>query len=83
MPASVWNINNAMAGADTMPWVQAFKMVAKPAMEKAFMFAVCMVMGIAPVTPKRKKQLEIEVKMVDNKKEIDTKETFSLNKADG
>ena len=30
----MWNINNAMAGADTRPWVQAFEMVAKPAMEK-------------------------------------------------
>jgi len=30
----MWNINNAMAGADTRPWVQAFEMVAKPVMEK-------------------------------------------------
>ena len=29
----------------------------------AFMLAVCMVMGIAPVIPKRKEQFAIEVKM--------------------
>lgn len=48
----------------------------------AFMFAVCMVMGIAPVIPKRKEQFEIEVKMDESEKEIDTKETIVLNKAD-
>jgi preprotein translocase subunit SecG len=29
----------------------------------AFMLAVCMVMGVAPVIPKRKEQFSIEVKM--------------------
>ena len=48
----------------------------------AFMFAVCMVMGIAPVIPKRKGQFEIEVKMDETEKGIDTKETVILNKAD-
>jgi hypothetical protein len=46
------------------------------------MFAVCMVMGIAPIIPKRKEQFEIEVKVEENEKEIDTKETIILNKAD-
>ncbi|MEY2917522.1 MAG: hypothetical protein RIS73_1236 [Bacteroidota bacterium] len=46
------------------------------------MFAVCMVMGIAPLIPKRKEQFEIEVKMGENEKGIDTKETIILNKAD-
>ena len=46
----------------------------------AFMFAVCMVMGIAPVIPKRKERFEIEVKMNEPEKEIDTKETIILNK---
>ena len=48
----------------------------------AFMFAVCMAMGIAPIIPKRKEQFEIEVKMDEAEKEIDTKETIILNKAD-
>lgn len=48
----------------------------------AFMFAVCMVMGIAPVIPKRKEQFAIEIKMEENKKELDRKETFILYKAD-
>ena len=46
------------------------------------MFAVCMVMGIAPVIPKRKEQFEIEVKMDETEKENDTKNTIILNKAD-
>lgn len=46
------------------------------------MFAVCMVMGIAPIIPKRKEQFEIEVKMDEAEKEIDTKEIIILNKAD-
>ena len=46
----------------------------------AFMFAVCTIMGISPVIPKRKEQFEIEVKM--DEKEIDTKETIILSKLD-
>ncbi len=42
----------------------------------AFMFAVCIVLGIAPVVPKRKEQYEIEVKMHENDKQVDTKETI-------
>ena len=41
-----------------------------------------MAMGIAPIIPKRKEQFEIEVKMDEAEKEIDTKETIILNKAD-
>ena len=41
-----------------------------------------MVMGIAPIIPKRKEQFEIEVKMDEAEKEIDTKEIIILNKAD-
>jgi hypothetical protein len=42
----------------------------------AFMFAVCMVMGIAPIIPKRKEEQEIEIKIEeqikkDNIEEID------------
>ena len=48
----------------------------------AFMFAVYMVMGIAPIIPKRKERFEIEVKMDEAEKEFDTKETIILNKAD-
>lgn len=48
----------------------------------AFMFAVCIVMGIAPVIPKRKNQFGIEVKMEENEKEIDTTGTDILDKAD-
>ena len=34
----------------------------------AFMFAVCMVMGIASVIPKRKEPFEIEVKIEETEK---------------
>lgn len=46
----------------------------------AIMLAVCIVVGIAPVIPKRKEQFEIEVKI--DEKETDTKETIILNNAD-
>jgi len=49
----------------------------------AFMFAVCMVMGIAPVIPKRKESFQIEIKLEENEKETNTEETIVLNKADG
>ncbi len=48
----------------------------------AFIFAVCMVMGIAPNIPKRKEQLEIEVKMEENEKRIESGEKSLLLKAD-
>jgi len=47
------------------------------------MFAVCMVMGIAPVIPKRKESFQIEIKLEENEKETNTEETIVLNKADG
>ena len=45
------------------------------------MFAVCMVMGIAPVIPKRKEPFQIEIKLEENEMETDLKETIVLNKA--
>jgi hypothetical protein len=38
------------------------------------MFAVCMVMGIVPVIPKRKERFEIEVKLEDAEEEIKRRE---------
>jgi type IV secretory pathway component VirB8 len=38
----------------------------------AFMLAVCMVMGIAPVIPKRKEQFAVEIKMQETTKEDGT-----------
>jgi hypothetical protein len=37
-----------------------------------FMLAVCMVMGIAPVIPKRKEQFAIEIKMDKKEQDEDT-----------
>lgn len=48
----------------------------------AFMFAVCLVMGIAPIIPKRKEQLEVEVKMEETEKKNETKENIMFFKAD-
>jgi hypothetical protein len=39
----------------------------------AFMFSVCMVMGVAPIIPKRKEQFTIEIKTTD------TEQTTELN----
>jgi type IV secretory pathway component VirB8 len=46
----------------------------------AFMLAVCMVIGVAPIIPKRKEQFEIAAKMEQEK--IDVEGTISLNKAE-
>ena len=42
----------------------------------AFMFSVCMVLGIVPIIPKRKEQPEIEIKIeaVEEKENITVKE---------
>jgi hypothetical protein len=37
----------------------------------AFMFAVCMVIGVVPFIPKRKEEFAIEIKMEDVEKEIE------------
>ena len=47
----------------------------------AFMFAVCMVIGIAPVIPKRKESFEIEVKIEETEKGDMVKEDTILYKA--
>ena len=48
----------------------------------AFMFAVCMVMGIAPVIPKRKEEFEIEIKATDTENKEETKEKTAFYKAE-
>ena len=48
----------------------------------AFMFAVCMVMGIAPVIPKRKEEFEIEIKVIDTESKEETEEKTAFYKAD-
>lgn len=48
----------------------------------AFMFAVCMVMGIAPFIPKRKEPFEIEVKIEETEKGDEAKKDTILYKAD-
>jgi hypothetical protein len=48
----------------------------------AFMFAVCMVMGIVPIIPKRKKEFEIEVKIADTESEEKIEEKTAFYKAD-
>jgi hypothetical protein len=35
----------------------------------AFMFAVCMLLGVAPVIPNRKEQVSIEIKMEESENE--------------
>jgi hypothetical protein len=48
----------------------------------AFMLSVCMIMGIAPVIPKRKQQFRIEIKIEETeKRESDISKT-ALFKAD-
>ncbi|MEO6405825.1 MAG: hypothetical protein ABIO32_10070 [Ferruginibacter sp.] len=42
----------------------------------AFMLAICMVIGVAPVIPKRKEQFSIEVKMEQT--QIEDEKTISL-----
>jgi hypothetical protein len=43
-----------------------------------FMLAVCMVMGVAPVIPKRKEQFVIEIKMEETEKNEDTTLKFTI-----
>jgi hypothetical protein len=38
----------------------------------AFMFSVCMVLGVVPIIPKRKEQPEIEIKMEETEVKEDT-----------
>jgi hypothetical protein len=48
----------------------------------AFMFAVCMVIGIVPVIPKRKEQFEIEVKIDETVKTDENAATAILCNAE-
>ncbi|MEP6750912.1 MAG: hypothetical protein ABJB86_24470 [Bacteroidota bacterium] len=41
-----------------------------------FMFAVCMVIGVVPIIPKRKEQFSIEVKMEKVEKETGNQARF-------
>ena len=43
-----------------------------------FMFAVCMVLGVVPIIPKRKEQFEIEIKAEDSKEKMEDTKTFIL-----
>ncbi len=45
-----------------------------------FMFAVCMVLGVVPIIPKRKEQFEIEIKAGDVKDKTENMTTFTLPK---
>jgi hypothetical protein len=46
-----------------------------------FMLAVCIVMGVAPVIPKRKEQATIEIKMEETERKEDTTANFiTVNK---
>jgi hypothetical protein len=49
----------------------------------AFMFAVCMVMGIAPIIPKRKEEHEIEIKIEQQTKEENAIEKTNVVKQVG
>lgn len=46
------------------------------------MFSVCMVMGIAPVVPKRKEQYEIEVTIKETGQPEDKNENMTMFRAD-
>jgi hypothetical protein len=48
----------------------------------AFMFAVCMVMGIAPIIPKRKEEQEIDIKIEEQTKTDNTEETGGIKSID-
>jgi hypothetical protein len=47
------------------------------------MFAVCMVMGVAPVIPKRKEPFAIEIKMEETGKKEETTEKTVVYKPGG
>jgi hypothetical protein len=49
----------------------------------AFMFAVCMVMGIAPIIPKRKEEQEVEIKIEQQTTEENTEEKTNIVKQVG
>jgi hypothetical protein len=42
----------------------------------AFMFAVCMVIGVVPIIPKRKEQFVIEIKIENAEKEREDRVSF-------
>jgi hypothetical protein len=44
----------------------------------AFMFAVCMVMGIVPIVSKRKEECEIEIKIADTENEEKGEEKIAI-----
>jgi len=48
----------------------------------AFMFSVCMVLGVVPIIPKRKEQVAVEIKMEESENKMDETETVALFKAD-
>jgi hypothetical protein len=43
----------------------------------AFLFAMCMVLGVVPIMPKRKEQFDIEVKIELTEKERENTASFS------
>jgi len=46
----------------------------------AFMFAVCMILGVAPVIPNRKEQVTIEIKMDESEnEELESGKTTQYN----
>ena len=45
-----------------------------------FMLAICIVMGVAPVIPRRKEQVAIEVKMEETTEKENTTAVFNLFK---
>jgi hypothetical protein len=46
----------------------------------AFMLSVCMVLGIAPVLPKRKEEISIEIKIDRTEKKENTTAGFNVEK---
>ncbi len=49
----------------------------------ACMFAVCMVMGVVPIVPKRKEQFEIEIKAEQTEKDLKNTTSFAGSENDG
>ena len=48
-----------------------------------FMLAVCIVMGVAPIIPKRKEQFEIEIKTEQTEEEMKNTASFTGSESDG
>ncbi|MFT3934890.1 MAG: hypothetical protein QM726_14795 [Chitinophagaceae bacterium] len=48
----------------------------------AFMLAICMVLGVVPVIPRRKEQFSIEIKIEQKEKEKDDEKTIRLGNKD-